>query len=57
MILIVYNEAGINGAKALANAALEQFNAKQYDGPFKTAKKVGIAIDDGARQITEWVEM
>jgi hypothetical protein len=45
-----------NDAKELAEAALEQVNAKQYDGPFKTAKKVGIAIDDGARQITEWVE-
>jgi hypothetical protein len=43
-------------AKALAAAALEQISAKQYDGPFKTAKKVGLAIDDGARQITEWVE-
>jgi hypothetical protein len=43
-------------AKALAKAALEQLDAKQYDGPFKTAKKAGFAIDDGVRQITEWVE-
>jgi hypothetical protein len=51
-IKVAYN----NDAKALANAALEQLSAKQYDGPFKIAKKVGLAIDDGARQITEWVE-
>jgi hypothetical protein len=41
--------------KAKAQEAMEQINAKQYADPFKTAKKMGIAIDDGARQITDWV--
>jgi hypothetical protein len=30
--------------------------AKRYDGPFKAAKKVGMAIDDKKGQIVEWVE-
>jgi hypothetical protein len=51
-IKVAYN----NDDKAQAEAALEQISARQYDGPFKTAKKVGVAIDDGARQITEWAE-
>jgi len=41
--------------KAKAQEALEQINARQYADPFKTAKKVGIAVDDGARQIKDWV--
>jgi len=41
--------------KAKAEEALEQINARQYADPFKTAKKVGIAIDDGARRINDWV--
>jgi len=44
-----------NDGKAKAQEALEQINARQYADPFKTAKKVGIAIDDGARQIKDWV--
>jgi len=50
-IKVAYN----NDGKAKAQEALEQINAKQYADPFKTAKKVGIAIDDGARQINDWV--
>jgi uncharacterized phage infection (PIP) family protein YhgE len=38
-----------------AKEALEQIDAKRYDGPFKTAKRVGMAIDDKKGQITEWV--
>jgi hypothetical protein len=43
-----------NDGKAKAQEAMEQINARQYADPFKTAKKVGIAIDDGARQIKDW---
>jgi len=50
-IKVAYN----NDGKTKAQEALEQINAKQYADPFKTAKKVGIAIDDGARQINDWV--
>jgi hypothetical protein len=50
-IKVAYNDDG----KALAKEALEQINAKQYAEPFNTAKKVGIAIDDKARQINDWV--
>ncbi|GBU20950.1 hypothetical protein R80B4_00837 [Fibrobacteres bacterium R8-0-B4] len=39
-----------------AAEALKQINDRQYADPFKTAKKVGIAIDDKKRQIGEWVE-
>jgi len=42
--------------KAKAQEALEQINAGRYADPFKTAKKLGIAIDDGARRINDWVE-
>jgi hypothetical protein len=48
---VAYND----DSKAKAKEALEQISAKRYDGPFKAAKKVGLAIDDKARQITEWV--
>jgi len=44
-----------NDGKAKAQEALEQINARQYADPFKTAKKLGIAIDDGTRQIKDWV--
>jgi len=50
-IKVAYNDDG----KASAEKALEQINAKQYTAPFKTAKKVGIAIDDKTRQISDWV--
>jgi hypothetical protein len=43
-----------NDGAAKAQEALEQINAGQYADPFKTAKKLGIAIDDGARQIKDW---
>jgi hypothetical protein len=47
---VAYND----DSKAKAKEALEQITAKRYDGPFKAAKKVGLAIDDKSRQITEW---
>jgi len=50
-IKVAYNDDG----KVLAKEALEQINARQYADPFKTAKKVGIAIDDKARRINDWV--
>jgi hypothetical protein len=49
---VAYND----DSKAKAKEALEQITAKRYDGPFKAAKKVGLAIDDKTRQITEWAE-
>ncbi|GBU22002.1 ATPase AAA [Fibrobacteres bacterium R8-0-B4] len=49
-IKVAYNDDG----KTLAKEALEQINAKQYADPFKTAKKLGIAIDDKTRQINDW---
>jgi hypothetical protein len=51
-IKVAYND----DSKAKAQEALEQITAKRYDGPFKAAKKVGMAIDDKAGQIAEWVE-
>ena len=50
-IKVAYDDDG----KAKAQEALEQINARQYADPFKTAKKVGIAIDDAARRINDWV--
>jgi len=44
-----------NDGKALAVRALEQINGRRYADQFVTAKKVGIAIDDGAMRIKEWV--
>jgi hypothetical protein len=41
---------------ALAAEALKQLNGKQYAGPYANAKKLGIAIDDKARQVGAWVE-
>jgi hypothetical protein len=49
-IKVAYNDDG----ETLAKEALEQINAKQYADPFKTAKKLGIAIDDKARQVNDW---
>jgi len=39
-----------------AAEALKQMNDKQYDGPYKNARKLGVAIDDKTRQVGEWVE-
>ena len=50
-IKVAYN----NDGKALAVQALEQINGRRYADQFVTAKKIGIAIDDGARRIKEWV--
>jgi len=50
-IKVAYN----NDGTALAQEAKNQIIAKQYADPFKTAKKVGIAIDDKVRQISDWV--
>jgi hypothetical protein len=41
---------------ALATEALKQIKGKQYAGPYANAKKIGIAIDDKARQVGAWVE-
>ncbi|GBU20957.1 hypothetical protein R80B4_00844 [Fibrobacteres bacterium R8-0-B4] len=45
-----------DNCKALAAEALKQINENQYADPYKTAKKLGIAIDDKTRQVGEWVE-
>ncbi|MDR2591957.1 MAG: ATP-binding protein [Chitinispirillales bacterium] len=42
--------------KTVAAEAMKQINEKQYDAPYKNAKKVAIAIDDKIRQIGEWIE-
>jgi len=42
-----------NAAKA--QEAMKQINDRQYDGPYKNAKKFAIAIDEGKRQIGEWI--
>ena len=42
-----------NAAKA--QEAMKQINDRQYDGPYKNAKKLAIAIDEGKRQIEEWI--
>jgi len=42
--------------KTKATEALKQIRDKQYDGPYKNARKLGIAIDDKTRQVGEWVE-
>jgi hypothetical protein len=42
--------------KAKAAEALKQISDKQYDGPYKNARKLGIAIDDNTRLVGEWVE-
>jgi len=39
-----------------AAEALKQISDNRYDGPYKNAKKLGIAIDDKKRRIGEWVE-
>ena len=38
-----------------AKEAMTQINDRQYGGPYKNAKKLAIAIDDGKRQIVEWI--
>jgi hypothetical protein len=43
-------------SKTVAAEALKQINDKQYDTPYKNAKKLAIAIDDKTRQIGEWIE-
>jgi hypothetical protein len=45
-----------NDCDALAAEALKQLSGKQYAGPYANAKKIGIAIDDKARQVGAWVE-
>jgi len=52
-IKVAYN----NDGKAKSAEAMEQINGRQYANQFATAKKIGIAIDDGARQIMEWIVM
>ena len=50
-IKVAYNDDSAEKAKE----AITQINNKQYADQFKTAKKVGIAIDDKLRQIKEWI--
>jgi hypothetical protein len=38
-----------------AQEAMAQINGRQYDGPYASAKKFAIAIDEGKREIGEWV--
>jgi len=40
---------------ATAESALRQAREKDYAGPYPGAKVLGLAIDEGKRQITEWV--
>ncbi|MDR2728257.1 MAG: ATP-binding protein [Chitinispirillales bacterium] len=50
-IKVAYNDDSAEKAKE----AITQISEKQYADQFKTAKKVGIAIDDKLRQIKEWI--
>jgi hypothetical protein len=50
-IKVAYNDDSAEKAKE----AMTQINNKQYADQFKTAQKVGFAIDDKLRQIKEWV--
>jgi hypothetical protein len=45
-----------NDSDAKAAEALSQLNGNQYAAPYANAKKLGIAIDDKARQVGAWVE-
>jgi hypothetical protein len=40
---------------AKAQEAMAQINGRQYDGPYANAKKLAIAIDEGKREIGEWI--
>ncbi len=51
-IKVAYND----DCAAMAAEALKQINDNQYADPYKNAKKLGIAIDDKARRVGEWVE-
>jgi hypothetical protein len=45
-----------NDCAEQALEAMKQINDNQYAAAYPNAKKVGIAIDDGTRQIGEWIE-
>ncbi|MDR3013039.1 MAG: PD-(D/E)XK nuclease domain-containing protein [Chitinispirillales bacterium] len=38
-----------------AQEAMAQINGRQYDEPYANAKKLAIAIDEGKREIGEWI--
>jgi hypothetical protein len=40
---------------AKAQEAMAQINGRQYDGPYKNAKKLAIAIDEEKRLVGEWI--
>jgi hypothetical protein len=44
-----------NDCAAKAREAMAQINGRQYDGPYANAKKLAIAIDEGKREIGEWI--
>jgi hypothetical protein len=54
--IIEFKVARNDDCDALAAEALKQISDKQYAGPYANAKKIGIAIDDKARQVGAWVE-
>jgi len=51
-IKVAYND----DCKTKAAEALKQIDDNQYADPYKSAKKLGIAIDDKTRRVGEWVE-
>jgi hypothetical protein len=38
-----------------AQEAMAQISGRQYDGPYANAKKLAIAIDEGKKEIGEWI--
>jgi hypothetical protein len=44
-----------NDCRVKAEEAMAQINSRQYDAPYQNAKKLAIAIDEGKRQIGEWI--
>jgi hypothetical protein len=44
-----------NDCTVKAQEAMAQINGRQYDGPYANAKKLAIAIDEGKREIGEWI--
>ncbi|MDR3013541.1 MAG: ATP-binding protein [Chitinispirillales bacterium] len=63
-LLLIYNNipwiieikiARDNDCAVKAQEAMAQINGRQYDGPYANAKKLAIAIDEGKREIGEWI--
>jgi hypothetical protein len=44
-----------NDCEAQAEEAMKQINDRQYDGLYKNAKKLAIAIDEPERKIGKWL--